>query len=194
MKLVLACQMFYPLYSTVMKPPLERTYWVIADKLLAGLYPGDTDRNTMHYKLNTFLDAGIRTFINLMEEDERDHNGNVFAPYDNDLKHLAAARGLDVAILRYPIRDLGIPTDSVMKSILDTIDDSIERGKPVYVHCWGGRGRTGSVVGCYLARHGMGKGADALALIRKLRSEHAGMYDEAPETKEQNQMVVRWNI
>jgi len=177
-----------------MKPPLERTYWVIADKMLAGLYPGDKDRNTIHYKLNTFLDAGIRTFINLMEEDECDHNGNVFAPYDNDLKRFAAARGLDVAILRYPIRDLGIPTDSVMKSILDTIDDSIERGKPVYLHCWGGRGRTGSVVGCYLARHGMGKGADALALIRKLRSEHAGMHNEAPETKEQKQMVIRWNI
>ncbi|MFZ5949388.1 MAG: fused DSP-PTPase phosphatase/NAD kinase-like protein [Candidatus Rifleibacteriota bacterium] len=27
-------------------------------------------------------------------------------------------------------------------------------GKPVYVHCWGGLGRTGVVVGCWSRRHG----------------------------------------
>ncbi|NJN80266.1 MAG: hypothetical protein HC797_07245 [Anaerolineales bacterium] len=42
-----------------------------------------------------------------------------------------------------------------MKNILDTIDNEIENGNPVYVHCWGGVGRTGITAACYLIRHGL---------------------------------------
>ena len=41
-----------------------------------------------------------------------------------------------------------------MASILDAIDAALDGGKTVYVHCWGGVGRTGTVVGCWLVRHG----------------------------------------
>jgi protein-tyrosine phosphatase len=36
----------------------------------------------------------------------------------------------------------------LMTTILDAIDESMTAGKPVYVHCWGGMGRTGTVIGC----------------------------------------------
>ena len=39
--------------------------------------------------------------------------------------------------------------------ILDAIDKALEDGKNVYVHCWGGIGRDGTVVGCWLVRHVM---------------------------------------
>lgn len=32
--------------------------------------------------------------------------------------------------------------------ILDAIDARLEAGKSVYVHCWGGIGRTDTVAGC----------------------------------------------
>ena len=40
------------------------------------------------------------------------------------------------------------------------VDDALGEGRTVYVHCWGGIGRTGTVVGCWLVRHGLtGRGA-----------------------------------
>ena len=34
-----------------------------------------------------------------------------------------------------------------MNRILNEIDSSLSADRPVYVHCWGGKGRTGAVVG-----------------------------------------------
>ena len=51
-----------------------------------------------------------------------------------------------------------------LKHILDEIDGAILNGKTVYVHCLGGIGRTGTVVGCYLVRHGIAAGGKALVV------------------------------
>ena len=63
-------------------------------------------------------------------------------------------------------------------------------GNVVYVHCWAGVGRTGTVVACHLIRHGM-QGDEALARIAKLR-EAIGRYDASPEMPEQRDLVGRW--
>ena len=51
-----------------------------------------------------------------------------------------------------------------MSDILDAIDAALRDGKTVYVHCWGGVGRTGTVIGCWLVRHGK-TGDEALSQI-----------------------------
>ena len=79
-----------------------------------------------------------------------------------------------------------------MRAILDEIDRSIQKNHPVYVHCWGGRGRTGTVIGCYLARHGMAVGQEALARINFLRSALPDSTARSPETSEQCEMVILW--
>ena len=56
-----------------------------------------------------------------------------------------------------------------------------------------GNGRTGLVVGCYLARHGLASGKDALEQIRRLRSADpllAGR--KSPETMTEEKFVLRW--
>ena len=79
-----------------------------------------------------------------------------------------------------------------MRDILDEIDHALAKNSPVYVHCLGGKGRTGTVVGCYLARHGIAVGRAALAKIRELRRNHPDAHVISPETEEQRQFVIRW--
>ena len=73
-----------------------------------------------------------------------------------------------------------------------SIDMCIKYDKPVCVHCWGGKGRTGTVVGCYLARHGFAAGNDVIKMIKELRKGTVDFSDPSPETREQIKMVINW--
>lgn len=92
-----------------------------------------------------------------------------------------------------PIQDLSTPRTEFMVEILDRIDQAISQDKPVYVHCWGGKGRTGTVVGCYLARHGKASGEDVITKIRELRKNEPTSYQRSPETDRQRIMVTNWH-
>mgnify|MGYP001315129751 CR=1 FL=1 len=169
--------------------PFERTYWVVPGKLLAGCYPGDLDDAAAAARLTGLLDAGIRCVIALTEAAEGGHDGKPFAPYESALKALAQAQGVRVRLERHAIRDMSVPTPDEMRRTLDAIDNHMEAGKPVYVHCWGGYGRTGTVVGCWLARHGMAAGRDVLERLQRLRR---GLRGESPQTDAQRIMVATW--
>jgi len=40
-----------------------------------------------------------------------------------------------------------VPSAALMRATLDAIYDAIDAGETLYLHCWGGVGRTGTVVG-----------------------------------------------
>ena len=82
---------------------------------------------------------------------------------------------------------------AVMHEILDQIDAALDSGGVVYVHCWGGVGRTGTVVGCHLVRHGM-TGEDALARVAELfkNMEKSARRQRSPETDDQAAFVRSW--
>jgi hypothetical protein len=174
-------------YST----PFDRTYWVNPGRLLAGAYPGSRDPEEAGLKLNGLLRCGILKVINLMEERERGHFGEPFVPYKEVLTSAAKKLGLEVSIPRWAIADAGIPAPWKMRNILDEIDVSVGRSRPVYVHCWGGRGRTGTVVGCYLVRHGL-SGKEALERIKMLRRHEPKAPLPSPENELQTNMVLSW--
>ena len=123
--------------------PIVGSYWLVDGHLLAGEYPAAYDRAITRDRLSKFLDAGIRTFINLTETSEP------LVAYDEVLRELAVEREVETKHLRFSIRDHDIPAERrLMVRILATIRDEIAAGRPVYVHCWGGIGRTGTVIGC----------------------------------------------
>jgi len=80
-----------------------------------------------------------------------------------------------------------------MKEILDFIDHTITNGEKVYVHCRGGIGRTGTVGGCFLVRHG-NSGEQALDEVNRLfqSSERSLESSYSPETIEQMNFVRGW--
>jgi len=83
--------------------------------LLAGAYPGDPDPDEHQAKLHALLDAGIRMFVNLMEEDETNYAGEPFVAYQELAEQLCP----DVRCYRHAIPDLSAPTPALMTAILD---------------------------------------------------------------------------
>ncbi|MFH1081683.1 MAG: protein phosphatase [Pseudomonadota bacterium] len=177
--------------TPIHKTPFDRSYWVVPGKFLAGYYPGDRHRDLMEQKLQGLLNCGIRCVINLMEPNERDHDGLPFADYEPELKRMANGT-FPVTCHRMPILDLDIPSPELMTRIIDRIDVSLDENRSVYVHCWGGRGRTGTVVGCWLVRHGIADGKNVLEKIQELRFYDPKTNWPSPEMPAQIRMVLNW--
>jgi hypothetical protein len=146
----------------------------------------------MTEKLTALLDCGVRHVVNLMEEDETDYEGRPFIDYLPIINKMATERGVTVTGLRIPVRDLGEPDEETMVRILDSIDGALNRDAPVYVHCWGGRGRTGTVIGCWLTRHDFVDDQAALDRIKALRKGAEKGELSSPETKKQCDLVRAW--
>lgn len=167
--------------------PRPDSYWVRPGRLLAGEYPGDASGEAARGKLNALLDQGVDCFIDLTNPGE-------LLPYEPLLRELATARGLDVEYQRMPIRDFGVPDEPArMAAILDALDSALATGRTPYVHCWGGVGRTGTVVGCHLARHGFA-GDAALARLAELwpQMTKSHVRPHTPETEEQREYIRAW--
>jgi len=75
-----------------------------------------------------------------------------------------------------------------MRQILALIEESLKAGRHVYVHCWGGTGRTGTVVGCWLVEQGRG-GADPIQAIQSLRRACKKHGRPSPDTEVQEEFV-----
>lgn len=174
-----------------MELPFPQSYWVVPGKLLAGEYPGDLQAHLANQRISALFDCGIRHVINLMEAGEVNSQGLPFTPYIEQMRSYAAERGEQVGWARYAIRDGGIPTREMMRQILEAIDEAIAAGRPVYVHCWGGKGRTGTVVGCYLIHQRIVSPKTALETITRLR-ENVRPFEISPETEEQRAFVRSW--
>ena len=174
--------------------PFDRAYWVIPGRLLMGYVPVKPEADGTHQQVRALLGQGIRVFINLMHDDEENYDGAIIPGYEKELREESAALGVAAYHHRLSIADLSVPTPGHMVRVLDTIDAALAEGQPVYVHCWGGRGRTGTVAGCYLARHGYATGQRALDFVQHLRRTDAKAFVNSPETQRQCRMVREWPL
>ena len=160
--------------------PLPNSYWVIPQRLLAGEYPGDPDPARARLRLARLGEAGIDSFVDLTEEDE-------LPPYSLWLPKQAD-------YLRSPIVDAGVPNNVVQtEEVLTAIRTALARDRRVYVHCRAGIGRTGLIIGCFLADE-KSSGRAALKSLNHLwrQSARASSWPEVPQTAEQAAYIRGW--
>ncbi len=166
-----------------LRRPIENCYWVAPGSFLAGEYPGSPDERESEQKIGALIGAGVRAFIDLTEESDG------LLPY---ARLLDDHKALKVTHQRFPIRDVSVPTAGSAAAALDAIDGHIRAERIVYVHCLGGVGRTGVIVGCWLSRHGY-RGEAALARLGELwRQCPKSASRKSPETVSQKQFIASW--
>jgi len=161
--------------------PIPDSYWAVPSRLLAGPLPTGADREGLRASVRALLDAGVRTVIDLRAPGEPPSIRSV-------LGRLAS----DAAWISVPILDGEAPSVPAMQAILDVIDASLARERPVYVHCQGGLGRTGTAVACHWIRHGHFDAAGALAELGVRRRGQPNAGRPSPETGAQVRLVKSW--
>jgi hypothetical protein len=166
--------------------PIHEAYWVLPGRLLAGEYPANFSPRETVQRLQRFLRQGFDLFLDLTRPDE-------LVPYEEMLRREAAEYGRSVHYTRFPIGDSGLPAREEMKAILDCLDETLTTDHKVYVHCRAGIGRTGTVIGCYLVRHGW-RGAEALRRLQALYQDAAQsrLFPFSPETNAQREFILAW--
>ena len=173
--------------------PIPNSYWVIPGRLAAGEYPGEVDPMEAAAKIQCLLRGGLNHFIDLTEQGERTNQGELVA-YRGIANEEALNIGISIQWNRHPIPDTNVPdSPEAMAGTLDAIDYALAAGSNVYVHCWGGAGRTGAVIGCWLVRHGH-TGEEALAKIARWWQgvDKAYRQPRSPNEKVQREYVRHW--
>ena len=166
--------------------PLPATYWVVPGRFLVGEHPGSHSRAEAMDRLRRFLDFGVTCFVDLTEPGE--------LPSYESLLPQVTPDGRRIEYLREPIRDHDVPSgDAPVSRAIDMIDEALEAGHVVYLHCRAGIGRSATVVGCWLAtRGGVPDPLEELQLLWR-QSARSRDWPVVPETDEQADFVRGWS-
>lgn len=167
-------------------------WWVRPGQLLAGEYPGSLDVAKSAQKRQLLLESGVDSYVDLTEAGEQSWGGKRLEPYHEQLCADADARGLArPTYVRHAIPDTRIIEDDGYGRIVEYIRRELDSGRVVYVHCWGGKGRTGTVVGAWLIDD---EGLDSPATLERIQELRRGSRkanDPAPESAEQRAVLRR---
>jgi len=161
--------------------PWPRSYWV-DDHLIAGAYPGAPGNAEAEDKVRALVAAGVTLFVDLTTPADR------LRPYESLLATID--NSAKIRRVSLPVPDLSVAPYATVEEALRLLDAEAAAGGISYVHCWGGIGRTGTIIGCHLARR-VGGGA-ALAALTQLRAAYPDAQRPSPETPDQAEFVRRW--
>lgn len=126
--------------------------WMLKDMLAGTPLPGLL--RDVNDDLQALKDAGITWLISLTE-----------VPFD---AKLAAPYGISCSAVSMP--DMAAPTIEQAEKLCRFIEKKLTENEKIAVHCKGGQGRTGTVLGCYMIwqAQGMLTGKDALKVVRSV--------------------------
>ena len=111
--------------------------WIMNNLLVGGLPRTKKD-------FDSIKEQGINVFVNLMNDKEA-KKGKKKPMFDyRETDHTG------IRYLHVPIKDLFTISDDEMINVAKKVVNEIQNGNKVYIHCYGGHGRTGTLAGIVL--------------------------------------------
>ena len=156
------------------KVPIKNSFLVNRElSIYAGEYPGDKDNEKCRLKiLGTW--SGFRYFYDLTEKGELN-------PYSQYLESWQQHH-------RFPIPDVSAPVNT--KSVCRLVKEIIYHGEEsksgygkIYIHCWGGVGRTGTIVACLYAYLLRGQHLSADEIYESAMQQLSESFSRCPKAK-----------
>jgi len=186
--------------------------WLIPQRVICGRYPGScpsrpTSAGVVSERLAAIRGAGISTFVCLQSElppqDAFWPDGGVRGQSNNAPDAQTApfvpyreAAGSDASFLHFGIPDLSVAESlESLDALVADLARRVARSEGLYLHCWGGRGRTGLVAACLLGALYNVEAEEALQRVQLYHDqrgpERGGLSPETEEQKQQARVRVR---
>jgi hypothetical protein len=181
----------------------------VFDGLYAGAFPGDDNDKLNNNNLIKLLNAGITMFVCLQDEYKPNATegqwriwGYSVRPYYNDIQEILMNRKKyptlkeyvpnNIKFEHYPIKDLKTISDTATIKVARNVLESLKKGNMIYLHCWGGHGRTGIIV-CIVLHLMFGLTAEAAIEYCEFVHDKriAKLNVRSPQTEEQRSQVRR---
>ena len=200
-------------FSTAVRDPRKTHYqvsgvsiahWSISDHLIVGACPVLEKTKQYPYSNNKYLEKETRTllttltrnhnitaYMSLMAECD-DENGTTSSPFRPYSKVDLPVVNPDAKFYKLAINDCNVTKDEDILAFVDQAIHLLQSGERVYLHCWGGHGRAGTVNCLILCRvYGM-SASDALDYCQFIHDCRASHIDVAsPQTLVQATQVRR---
>jgi atypical dual specificity phosphatase len=130
--------------------------WVIEDKLAGCGIP--TSLREVKWLAK---EHGIRSIITIKEK-----------PLSSEWFKISGIGERKIDYFHLSIEDYGAPSLQELDHVLNYISRQIDNGKPVMVHCSGGKGRTGTILAAYLIKkRNVLNAYQAIYTLRNIRGE-----------------------
>ena len=200
-------------YSTAVRDPRKTHYqvsgvpiahWSVPNHLIVGACPVPRKTEQFPFSNGKYLETQTRSllttltrehhvtaYMSLMAECD-DENGTTSSPFRPYSKVDLPIVNPDAKFYKLGIKDCNVTKDEDILAFVDQAITLLQSGERVYLHCWGGHGRAGTVNCLILCRvYGM-SASDALDYCQFIHDCRASHIDVAsPQTLIQATQVRR---
>lgn len=197
--------------ARLIRGPTKYSNWMSPydRNIIAGAYPGSMDDRYHLRHLSRLLQAGVTTFVCLQAEFDPQSTEREWRSCQKLRPYVADALGLvmtypgqfpqtkgQLQLLHFPIPDMGVVADDHFVALIHDLMARLARGEVLYVHCWGGHGRTGTVVAVLIGLLYGFSVKDALERTQeyhdyRLEAKLYGRKIESPQNAPQRNQVKR---
>ena len=161
--------------------PTEESNWLIPKKLIVGGCPVTLE------EMEDIAEEGVDRLVCLLDND--DFSSHIS---QDEYKRLARSAGIKKIIFA-PIADGDITKDERAFSIANKIIKALENSRIIYLHCWGGHGRAGTIGAMVLGQWYQVSFQEVIAFLQKAHQTRSeGGHYPTPQTEEQMYQASRF--